>query len=204
MGANAVKAAGPDACHVSPLIQSTDQVEIGTVAPSHTISPVPTVLVRSGPPPVCVETCMNLAASSEAVWEQLMFYEQIGKRPPLLLRFLLPVPVRTEGGKSGVGDAVKCHYVSGHLLKRVTQITRGRTYAFEVVEQNLKLGLGIRVLGGAYTLRELPEAHTQVALQTRYLSPLRPRWLWKRLEAAVCHSFHRHILSAMRSNLRSG
>jgi hypothetical protein len=132
-----------------------------------------------------------------------MFYEQIEVRPALLLRFALPAPMRAEGCKWEIGNEVKCHYLSGHLLKRVTQITKGRSYAFEVIEQHLTIGGGIRLLGGGYTLRELPEGRTQVALNTSYLSPNRPRWLWERTEVAVCHSFHRYILSAMRDSLQS-
>ena len=150
-----------------------------------------------------VVTRMNFAAPPEKVWEGLMFYEEIGKRPPLLLRLLLPVPIQTKGRKSEVGDQVTCQYMSGHLLKRVTHVTHGRNHAFEVIGQNLTLGRGIRVSGGGYTLRHLPDGRTEVAIKTRYVSPKRPRWLWVRIEAVVCHSFHRHILSAMRSNLPS-
>jgi hypothetical protein len=152
---------------------------------------------------ISVVTRINLSAQPEEVWKGLMFYEQIEKRPALLLRLALPVPMRTEGGKWEVGNEVKCHYLGGHLLKRVTQITRGRNYAFEIIEQHLTIGGGIRLLGGSYTLCECAEGRTQVALNTWYLSPNRPRWLWERTEAAVCHSFHRYILSAMRDNLQS-
>lgn len=150
---------------------------------------------------VSVVTRMSFSARPQEVWNGLMFYEQIGKHPPWLLRLLLPVPVRTEGRKSEVGDEVKCHYVDGHLLKRVTQVTARRNYVFEIVDQNLKVGCGIRLLGGDYSLRELPDARTEVTLKTRYASPHRPRWLWERMEAAACHLFHRHILSAMRQKL---
>ena len=150
---------------------------------------------------ISVVTRMKFAAPPEKVWEGLMFYEQIGKRPPLLLRLLLPVPIRTRGRKSEVGDQVICQYTSGHLLKRVTHVTRGRDYTFEIIEQNLALAGGIRLSGGGYTLRRLPDSRTEVAIKTHYVSPKHAHWLWVRIEAAVCHSFHRHILSAMRSNL---
>jgi hypothetical protein len=150
-----------------------------------------------------VVTRMNFSVPPEEVWQGLMFYEQIGKRPPLLLRLLLPIPIRTEGRKSEVGDEVKCEYVSGHLLKRVIHVAHGRDYVFEVIEQNLSLGAGVKLLGGGYTVRELPGGGTQVSLQTSYVSRNRPRWLCQRIEAAVCHSFHRYILKAMRSELHS-
>jgi hypothetical protein len=148
--------------------------------------------------PTSIVTQLTLAVSPEQAWETLMFYEQIDRPPPLHLRLLLPVPVSTKGRKSEVGDQALCLYKRGHLIKRVTHVDRGRHYGFEVVEQQLGIGGGMRLFGGDYTLRELPGGRTEVVVSTRYTSPRRPRWLWKPLEVAVCHMFHRHILRAMR------
>ena len=157
----------------------------------------------AAPRSTSIVTRMKFAASPEQAWGELIFYEQIAERPPLHLRLLLPLPIRTEGRKSEVGDDARCVYEGGHLLKRVTRIDRGRRYEFEVVEQDLTVGGGMRLLGGGYTLRELPDGRAEVALETRYVSPKHPRWLWKPIEAAVCHTFHRHILGTMRRNAES-
>ena len=138
---------------------------------------------------------MNFAASPEQVWGE--------EPPPLHLRLLLPLPIRTDGSKSAVGDEATCLYVSGHLLKRVTHIDACRHYGFEVVEQNLAVSGGLMLSGGCYTLRELPGRRTEVAVTTRYVSRKRPGWLWKPIEATVCHLFHRHLLSAMRRKIES-
>jgi hypothetical protein len=120
----------------------------------------------------------------------------------LLLRWLLPAPVAAEGHKFVVGNEVRCHYIDGYLLKRVTQIIDCQGYAFEVVEQSLALR-GIRLLGGEYQLRDVPVGRTRVALLTYYQSPNYPRWLCEPIEAAVCHLFHRHILAAIQNNLKA-
>jgi len=132
-----------------------------------------------------------------------MYYEQIPFLPPLHLRLLLPAPKRTEGRRSAVGDETRCVYDRGHLLKRVTRIDPSRHYGFDVVEQELAIGGGIRLMGGSYTLLELPDGSTRIALETRYESCVRPRWLGRLAEAAVCHAFHRYILGAMRRRLES-
>lgn len=167
------------------------------------ITDLPITVAGVKQPPTTVVTRMNFATSPEEVWEGLVFYEQIEKRPPLLLRVLLPVPIRAKGRKSEVDDEVTCQYVSGHLRKRVTRVTHGRSYAFEVIEQNLMLGRGIKLSKGSYTLRPLSDGGTQVLVETQYSSSKRTRWLRRRIEAFVCHSFHRHILTAMRNNLSS-
>jgi hypothetical protein len=153
--------------------------------------------------PTSIETGMRFAASPDQVWNCLIFYEQIPSRPPLHLRILLPGPMRAEGRRSDVGDETRCVYDGGYLLKRVTRIDPWRYYGFDVVEQDLPIGGGIRLEGGSYTLVELPDGSTRIGLETRYVSPVRPRWLWKRIEAAVCHAFHRHILGAMRREVES-
>lgn len=149
-------------------------------------------------PDAAVMTAMRFAAPAERVWDGLMFYEQILRRPPLLLRLLLPTPLRAEGSRSVVGDETRCVYEGGHLVKRVIRIEPGRHYGFDVVEQSLRIGPGIRLLGGAYRLVDLPDGKTRLELTTRYASSRRPGWLWRPIEAAVCHVFHRHLLGAMR------
>jgi hypothetical protein len=84
----------------------------------------------------------------------------------------------------------------------VTHIDPNRVYGFDVVEQELAFGGGLKLAGGGYTLRELPGRITDVAVTTRYTSTKRPGWLWKPIEATVCHLFHRHLLRAMQRRIR--
>ncbi len=154
--------------------------------------------------PVSVVTRMVFAAPPERVWNGLVFYEELGGRPPWHLRLLLPVPIRNEGKVSEVGDEATCLYEHGHLLKRITKIEKGDLYEFEVAEQALTVGGGMRLCGGRYTLRGLPDGQTEVAVETRYLSRKWPRWLWKPLEKMVCHWFHRYLLSTMRRQIEAG
>ena len=150
-----------------------------------------------------VVTRITVAASPARVWQGLIFYEEIGERPPLHLRLLLPVPIRTEGQISEVGDEAKCLYEGGHLLKRLTRIEKGDLYEFEIAEQDLAVGGGMRLSGGRYTLRALPDDETELAVETRYVSTKWPRWFWKPLEAMVCHAFHRYLLGSMRRKIES-
>ena len=152
-------------------------------------------------PATSIVTMMEFPTSPEQTWSRLVYYEQIAERSPLHLRLLLPQPIRSEGGKWAVGDEIRCLYRRGHLVKRVTQIEIGQLYRFDVIEQDLSVGGGIRLLGGSYTLRRIGDRHTEVALETRYRSARRPTWLSRPIEAAVCHAFHRHMLRTMRRTL---
>jgi hypothetical protein len=148
-------------------------------------------------------TRMTFDASPTQVWTGLVFYEELGGRPPLHLRLLLPVPIRTDGHVSEVGDEATCVYEGGHLLKRITRIERGDLYEFEVARQELSIGGGMQLSGGRYTLRELPGGRTEVAVETRYVSNRWPRWFWRPLERMVCHWFHRYLLGSMRRTIES-
>lgn len=148
--------------------------------------------------PSIVVTRMKIAVSPIEAWRRLLFFEDVADRPSLPLRILLPSPIRTEGRKTEVGDEARCLYTGGYLLKRVTRIDEGRLYGFDIIEQAIDVGRGIRLLGGGYELRGLTDGATVVALETRYESPRRPWWIWGPIEAAVCHLFHRHLLAAIR------
>lgn len=152
----------------------------------------------AGPASVTVTTAMTIAAPPATIWERLVFYEQLDGRPPLHLRMLLPVPIRTEGAKEEVGDEARCLYEGGYLIKRVTAIEPEKRYAFEIAEQALEVGGGMQLSGGQYEIRELAPGRCELTITTRYTSKRWPRWMWRPIEGAVCHSFHRHLLRAMR------
>ena len=151
-----------------------------------------------------IVTRMRFDVSPDRAWAGLIFFEQIGKPPPLFLRLLLPRPVGSEGRKSEVGDESVCRYETGRLVKRITHVEPGRHLGFEIVDQNLAFARGIRLSGGCYSLREREDGSTDVALKSRFISLRRPRWFWRGVEAFVCHRFHRHILGAIRARVASG
>ena len=144
-----------------------------------------------------VVTRAMIRATPARVWESLMFFEQIERRPPLLLRLLLPAPLKTIGRKSEVGDEAACLYEGGRLIKRVTRVERGRLYEFSVARQELRFGGGIALEGGSYSLRALAGGRCELAAETRYRGARGPRLFWEPIEKFVCHAFHRYILSAI-------
>jgi len=145
-----------------------------------------------------IVTRMRFRVPVARAWDGLRWFEEVRARPPLALRLLLPTPLRVEGRKSQVGDASRCLYDRGHLVKQVTCIEPQRRLRFEILEQELAFGGGLRLLGGGYALRACSPRETDVELQTRYRGGRRPRWFWRRVEALLGHQFHRHLLRAMR------
>jgi hypothetical protein len=143
-----------------------------------------------------VITASELRATPAQVWEGLLFFEQVPDPPPFLLSLFLPSPRNAEGCRSQIGDEARCVYAQGYLVKRITAVIPHRLLAFEVIEQDLKIGRGIRLEGGSYRLAKT-ERGTRVVLETRYRAPAFLGVLWRPLEAIVGHAFHRHLIDAL-------
>lgn len=143
-----------------------------------------------------VTTTVRLDADPASVWNRLMFYEEVPRRPAWLLRVLLPRPVRTEGDKQRIGAIVRCAYTGGNLAKRITAVEAPRVLRFEVVEQRLGIEGCILTESGSYHIDDCGHA-TKLALITNYQAYLRPRSLWRHVEALLVNQLHRHILSGI-------
>ena len=149
-----------------------------------------------------VKTMVRFSASPEAVWQGMLFYEEVPHRPTPLLRMFLPLPLRTEGDKTRVGATIAYTYESGYLEKRITEVERPRLVRFEVLIQRLGIEACISMDGGSYVFRDVAGG-SELALMTAYRGHLRPRWLWRPLERYLAHRLHRHILDGMRVALES-
>jgi hypothetical protein len=147
-----------------------------------------------------VETTVHLRATPEAVWHAILTFEEVPKRPTLLLRTLLPYPLRTEGDKTRVGADILCTYRRGNLVKRILSVQPPNLLQFEIIQQHLGVEDRITLLGGSYKI-DLSGDESDIALTTQYLGHLSPRFLWRPLERSLAHHFHHHILNAMRASL---
>jgi hypothetical protein len=143
-----------------------------------------------------VTTRAGFDESPEAVWQRMMFYEEVPHRPPLLLRVFLPIPVKTQGNGKDVGATVECSYSRGGLVKRITVLDRPRLVRFDVIEQHLGVERCVTTVEGSYEIRADGRG-SDVALTTKYRGHLRPRWLWRPFERLLAHQLHRHILDGM-------
>jgi hypothetical protein len=148
-----------------------------------------------------VATRMTFDVGPEAIWHEIMFYEEVPGRPPFPLSVFMPAPVLTRGTKSHAGAIVECMYTSGDLVKRITQVDPGRAIRFEVLDQHLGIETCAVALGGSYEMHPHGRG-TTVVLTTKYRAFLHPRPLWRPLEKLISTQLHRHVLKGMRAALR--
>lgn len=147
-----------------------------------------------------IPTRVHLNASPEAVWNHIMFYEEVPGRPPFLLRALLPCPYGTEGDKTRIGATVRCVYKGGDLVKRIDTVEPLHLLQFEIMEQRLGIESCIVTRGGSYQIYSCGNA-TDVVLVTNYHAYLHPRWVWRPLEALLVRQLHRHILRGVSASI---
>ena len=143
-----------------------------------------------------IATRVHLNACPEAVWDHIMLYEEVPEQPPFLLRVFLPHPIRTEGDKTRLGATVRCVYSEGDLVKRITSVEPPHLLQFEVIEQRLGIEGCMRTLAGSYQIHPCGTG-TDVVLVTNYRAYLRPRSLWRPLEALLVGQLHKHILDGV-------
>jgi hypothetical protein len=144
-----------------------------------------------------IVTHRSIAAPAQRVWDGLQFYEELDQEAPFLLRLLLPRPARQVASAQVQGEATTLPYEGGHYARRITKLEPPLRYEFEVIDQQLKSDRGVLLLSGAYTLRETKPGLTDLAITTRYVSRIRPRWLADPIEAMLCRRLHRHLLDSI-------
>jgi len=147
--------------------------------------------------PEPITTALPFDVPADRIWGALRFYEEIPTPPPVLLRLLMPTPIRSTGQKNQPGASIVCTYEGGHLVKRITSVDAPRLLRFEVVEQDLGIENCISLAEGSYEIRDRGRG-CELLLTTTYRGRLRPRWLWRPLERALAHAVHRHILRGIR------
>ncbi len=178
-------------------LKSIDESAIGTNNGSS--SPTARTSTAASIRPIEIITHRIVAASPGSVWKNLCFYEDVGRKPPFLLRLMLPRPLPAGSPVRAEGEETKLLYEDGHYAKRVTKLELQRHYEFDVIDQRLASDRGVLLLSGAYTLVELSLNRTDLAITTRYTSRVGPRWLAEPTEAFLCRRLHKHLLDAVQA-----
>lgn len=116
-----------------------------------------------------VESSGHLQCSKQQAWDKVCFYEHIRIKPSLLLRTVLPVPMRTSGRYENVGDTSRCIYSDGgYLTKEITRVDNNECIEFDIIEQSIRYYRSIKLLGGAIRVVEHDDGSCSVEMTTHY------------------------------------
>lgn len=86
------------------------------------------------------------------------------------------------------------------MLKPITSLEPPHFLGFAVIEQSLGIEDCVLTLRGSYEIFACGNA-SDVVLITNYQAHLRPRYLWRLLEAFLASQLHMHILRGVRAAL---
>ena len=149
-----------------------------------------------------VRTTARLACEAHRAWDKVCFYEHIAIKPSWLLRTVLPVPLRTTGRYSEVGNVSRCLYSDGgYLTKQIRQIVAGQRIDFDIIEQTIRYAGKIALKGGTIRVEPRADGTSCIEMSTRYelRSPLLSivRFFIDRVVAAM----HRIVIRDMQERL---
>jgi len=149
-----------------------------------------------------VRTTARLTCEAQRAWNKVCFYEHIAIRPSWLLRTVLPVPLRTTGAYSAVGNVSRCLYSDGgYLTKQIRRIEVGQRIDFDIIEQTIRYAGKIALKGGTIRIEPSDDGTCSVEMTTHYelQSPLllAVRFFIDR----VVGTMHRIVIRDMRERL---
>ena len=165
--------------------------------------PMVWAIIEGGPArhaPERVSSSLVVDSTPERLWDSIVFYEELGHAPPLLVRWGTARPLRSSGSITRPGDEKRCVWSTGRLTKRATVVEPGRRLEFVVVEQSIGYERDLRLIGGSFELTPMGPDRTRVTLTTVYEPRLTPRFAWGTFERGVVHTLHGHVLEGMRLN----
>ena len=145
-------------------------------------------------------TSGHLSCEARSAWEKVCFYEHIEIQPSLLLRTVLPVPLRTTGAYQKVGDLSRCLYSDGgYLTKRITHVAGGERIDFEIVEQSIRYATGIVLKGGTIQVEPHDDDSSSVRMLTRYELRRSARFIPRVFINYVVAAMHKIVIRDMQA-----
>jgi hypothetical protein len=147
-------------------------------------------------------TSGRLSCNTQRAWEKVCFYEHIVTQPSLLLRKVLPVPLRTTGAYRRVGDVSRCMYSDGgYLAKKIIQITEGARIDFDIIEQTIRYAGRINLRGGTIQIESHEDGTSSVHMLTRYELHGPVRLIPRFCIGLVVSAMHKIVIHDMQARL---
>lgn len=182
--------------------------------------PLSSVAWPEGPPPPLreVSSSIEINASAEAVWRNVIAFPPIPEPEAFLFRagIAYPKSARIEG--SGVGAVRYCVFSTGAFVEPITAWEPGRRLAFDVVESPPPMqewSIYSRVSPphldgylasrrGEFRLVSLPGGRTRLEGSTWYQLRIAPQGYWALMSDYLIHRIHQRVLTHIQREAEAG
>ncbi|HEX6915736.1 MAG TPA: SRPBCC family protein [Chitinophagaceae bacterium] len=160
-----------------------------------------------------VTTAVEINASPETVWKQLVAFPALDEPDELIFKAGIAYPTQATIEGSGVGAVRNCNFNTGSFVEPITVWDEPRLLAFNVKEQPAPMKeLSMWKVNaphlhdyfisrkGQFRLTRLPGNRTLLEGTTWYTHNIRPEFYWKLWSTYIVHKIHERVLWHIKRN----
>ncbi|RPD41661.1 hypothetical protein [Chitinophaga barathri] len=173
-----------------------------------------TAFMENSPPPLhTVVTSVEINASREEVWKQVVEFSELKEPDEFIFRIGIAYPIHAKIDRKGVGAVRHCNFTTGSFVEPITVWDEPGLLKFDVLEQPAPL----RELSfwninaphlhdyfiskeGQFKLTALPNGHTLLEGTTWYYHDIRPAFYWRLWSDYIIHKIHGRVLEHIKTN----
>lgn len=169
------------------------------------------------PPLIALETEIEVAASKQEVWNELVAFSHIAEPTEYLFKTGIAYPTHAEIEGTGVGAIRHCNFTTGSFVEPITTWDEPNLLAFSVlvqpppmVEWSLYENLNIEHLHGYFAsekgqflLKELKNGNTRLVGTTWYRHNIWPTMYWSIWSNYILHQIHYRVLNHIKAEAES-
>ena len=160
-----------------------------------------------------VETSIEIHASPEKVWKQVVEFPQLDAPTEFIFQAGISYPINAKIIGSGVGAIRYCNFNTGSFVEPITRWEEPKLLAFDVKEQPLPMQeisfwdvdaphlhdyfVSKR---GQFQLIKLPNGNTKLTGTTWYYNKIMPSFYWRPWSDYIVHQIHERVLLHIRKN----
>lgn len=155
-----------------------------------------------------VTSSIDIAASPEIVWRNVIVFPQIDEEPEWYFRLGIAAPIGAQIKGAGVGAVRECIFTTGRFVEPITVWENNARLAFDVAEQPdpmtelspfrhvhpPHLDGSFRSTRGEFELVHLADGRTRLIGRTWYTLDIRPLDYWTIWTDGLIHRIHLRVL----------
>ena len=163
-------------------------------------------------PTFAVKSVIEIQASPETVWRQVIAFPEITDPPAWFFRIGIASPIRARIDGHGVGAIRHCEFTTGTFVEPITIWDENRRLAFDVTEQPHPmfeltpyrhihpphLDGAFRSTRGEFFLEPLADGGTRLTGTTWYVLEMHPQGYWTLWTDELVHQIHLRVLEHIR------
>jgi len=160
-----------------------------------------------------VTTSIDIDASPEVVWGNVVEFPQLKEPTEFLFKTGIAYPINAKIKGTGVGAIRYCNFTTGSFVEPITVWDEPKLLAFDVLEQPAPMkeisfwDIDAPHLHdyfvskkGQFKLIALPNGKTRLEGTTWYYHRIKPEFYWKLWSNYIVHSIHNRVLEHIKEN----